>query len=290
MSGFSPIWLRLREPFDRAARSRELVTRIKRPQYATQRLVDLGAGTGANLRYIAPLLGGRQHWTLVDDDAAVLASASLELARWARQQDLKFVLRPDTMTIEAAEFHCHIERRTLDLSSELADLPLTPACIVTASALLDLVSRAWVGALAQLCRARSATFLCALSYDGSIRLDPADPLDETMRALINQHQRSDKGFGPALGPLATESAAAAFGRLGYAVSIKASDWQLPATATAIQTELLDGWQTAARAQDPMRAAELDAWHARRMRLVAAAQSTMSVGHADLLALPNEAAA
>ena len=36
------------------------------------RIVDLGCGTGSNLRALAPLLGPRQHWRLVDYDADLL--------------------------------------------------------------------------------------------------------------------------------------------------------------------------------------------------------------------------
>ena len=38
------------------------------------RVVDLGCGTGSNLRATAPLLGAEQHWTLVDYDPAPAAT------------------------------------------------------------------------------------------------------------------------------------------------------------------------------------------------------------------------
>jgi spermidine synthase len=38
------------------------------------RVVDLGAGTGANLRRLAPLLGSGQRWTLVELDPALVAA------------------------------------------------------------------------------------------------------------------------------------------------------------------------------------------------------------------------
>ena len=63
MSGFSAEWLALREPLDARSRSAELVARLRADAPdGTRRIVDLATGTGANLRYLAPRLGGDQDW------------------------------------------------------------------------------------------------------------------------------------------------------------------------------------------------------------------------------------
>ena len=58
--GFSADWLTLREPYDAAARSSALLRRGS-PRGAAAadvlQVVDLGAGTGSNLRCTAPALG-----------------------------------------------------------------------------------------------------------------------------------------------------------------------------------------------------------------------------------------
>ncbi|MDJ0891981.1 MAG: class I SAM-dependent methyltransferase, partial [Gammaproteobacteria bacterium] len=73
MSGFSGEWLALREPVDDRSRSGTLVTRLSaRAPEGRLRVLDLGAGTGANLRYLAPRLGGEQEWLLVDHDSSLL--------------------------------------------------------------------------------------------------------------------------------------------------------------------------------------------------------------------------
>ena len=71
--------------------------------------------------------------------------------------------------------------------------------LVTASALLDLVSEEWLRSLAARCRESGAALLFALSYDGRIQCSPDEPEDAAIRELVNQHQRTDKGFGRALG-------------------------------------------------------------------------------------------
>ena len=57
--------------------------------------------------------------------------------------------------------------------------------------------------------------LFALNYDGRIKCAPGDPDDAAIVALVNRHQRTDKGFGPALGPDAPGLAERCFATLGY---------------------------------------------------------------------------
>ncbi len=80
MSDFSPEWLDLRETADVRARSSDVADAVA-ARFALRdelRVLDLGSGTGANLRAIASLLPTRQTWKLVDHDPALLARAKGE--------------------------------------------------------------------------------------------------------------------------------------------------------------------------------------------------------------------
>ena len=70
----SPRWLVLREPADAAARSARLAERLAGHLSGTDRLVihDLGGGSGAMGRWLAPRLSGPQHWVVHDRDADLL--------------------------------------------------------------------------------------------------------------------------------------------------------------------------------------------------------------------------
>src|SRR4051794_18050956 len=67
MGGFSAEWLALREASDARARSAALTTAVA-DRVAGSRVLDLAAGTGANVRYLEAFLPadrGRVQWLLV---------------------------------------------------------------------------------------------------------------------------------------------------------------------------------------------------------------------------------
>jgi SAM-dependent methyltransferase len=252
--GFSADWLALREPADRAAREVALARKVCATQPAAPVVVDLGAGTGATRRALAGFLPASTEWILVDNDPALLESAAHDGGAKVR-------------TVVA------------DLN-DIGALPLDGASLVTASALLDLVSRDWLAALIERLRALRLPIYAALSYDGRMTWTPASNLDPPVVAAFNRHQRGDKGFGPALGPDAAREAARLFREAGFGVEIADSPWRLDAGHAELQRELMEGIAEAACA------AGCDAagpWL--KHRLSQLDRATCEVGHADLLALP-----
>jgi len=308
MSGFSVDWLAQREPHDAAARATEILELCRdgacaarpssdaaagatdlSPARARRAIVDLGAGTGANLRWLAPRLGGEQAWNLVDHDDALLAAAERALRAWSGGASAEIGAESATpsgdreeLVIRAADFSCRVRRTPLDLASDLARIEMPSRALVTASSLLDLVSEPWLGALAQRCRAAAADVYFTLTYDGRTACSPAEPEDSDVLELFNRHQRRDKGFGPALGPTAARRATEIFTALGYRVTAATSDWRIAAHDASFQRSLLAGWLVAALEIAPERAAALRDWHARRISHVDARRSEVVVGHVDLV--------
>jgi hypothetical protein len=265
MGEFSAEWLALREPADHRARStrltREIASRLADRRQV--RVLDLAAGTGSNLRYLARYLPPVQHWRMVDRDPALLAR----------------VRKPAMWAIVAS---VHLQPRDLSAPGVLADV-VRNTSLVTASALLDLVSDRWLGVLAERCRAVRAAALFALTYDGRILCTPPEPDDESVRRYVNQHQRTDKGFGSALGPDATDYADGCFAQLGFTVERDRTNWTLGAGDSELQRQLIDGWASAAVEMAPESSSLIDVWRVRRLAHVAAGRSTIVVGHEDLAA-------
>jgi hypothetical protein len=155
------------------------------------------------------------------------------------------------------------------------------AALVTASALLDLVSAEWLAKLVLRCRAADAPVLFALTYDGRIECRPQDQDDEEIRRLVNAHQRRDKGFGPALGPEAAAKAVAMLTAAGYTTKQERSDWELRPDARDLQRELVNGWAIAALEMAPEKQAIIESWRSRRLAHIDAGRSRMLVGHVDV---------
>jgi SAM-dependent methyltransferase len=301
MGDFSAEWLALREPVDHRARSAGLIQRLtlwltETGAPAPLAILDLGAGAGSNLRYSAPLLEGKQHWTCVDQDPELLAALLPQTAAWAQARDLVATPEEGGLRIDGQDLCCRVLTRRLDLAAGAAALPLEPGTILVASALMDLVSESWLADLLQACARQRSPLLAALNYDGRVELTPREPLDGLVIALVNGHQGRDKGLGPALGPSAPRALARLGRVLGYEPHAEQSDWDLEADLVRIQEALMAGWANAAGEQIrdapatdakalDQRLASIDRWLDARLSHVFAGRSRLRVGHQDLLLLP-----
>jgi hypothetical protein len=229
----SPEWLDLREPADAAARSRELVA-LLRPQLRGPLVIhDLGGGSGSMGRWLAPQLPGPQHWVVHDRDEALL----------------RLVEMPDGVTVET---------RVSDIT-RLTPHDLAGASLITASALLDLLTAAELARVRRACA--GIPMLLALTVVGRVTLSPADPLDARFEAAFNAHQRRNGKLGP-------DAVAAIPGAI-----VRPSPWRLGAGHENLIDAWLDGWIAAACEQDP-------ALPAHRERPL-----EVTVEHADVLVLP-----
>ena len=188
-----------------------------------------------------------------------------------------------TVALRAADFACRVRGEPRDLAGNaLASLALPAGGLVTAAALLDLVSTRWLEALATGCKAAGAAVCFALTYDGRAACTPDEPEDAMVLDLFNRHQRLDKGFGPALGPTAAVAAEQILAKVGFRVLTERSDWDVGPQHGAMQHALLDGWLAAALEIAPEQTALLTAWHRRRRTHVEAGRSRLVVGHIDLV--------
>jgi hypothetical protein len=270
---FAADWLALREPFDHAARSLALARRLAERLPRRPRLVDLGAGTGSMFRFLAPIIGRGQDWVLVDADAALLDEAFGRTAAWARRQGYAATAAGDELILSTR----HGLWRMRAVQRELAT-PWFEVDAIVCSALLDLVSAAW---LARLCDTLTVPFLACLTVDGRDVWRPQHPLDILVRAAFRRDMRRDKGFGPALGTGAPRVLATR----GLVSASAPSDWRIPRTALRMQRALIDGIADAARNARPGRAIAISAWQEARLRQALMGRLAITIGHRDILALP-----
>ncbi|MBS3785510.1 MAG: class I SAM-dependent methyltransferase [Gammaproteobacteria bacterium] len=258
---FAADWLALREPADHRARPDTLINPLNAAIATSDviRVLDLGAGTGSNYRYLAPKLIRPQRWTLYDHDPALLAHTASEHDVTPLTGDLQVLIGPYGQSL------------------------LAKTDLITASALLDLVSAAWLDALIEQIVARRIPALFALSYNGHIESIPATAADQALVQAVNAHQRSEKGFGPALGPDAGSYCAERFRHHGYHVYVAESPWLLGPDEAELQQLLITGWIQAASAVQPGNATAFAQWQQDHLHQIS--HKRLRVGHQDLLALP-----
>ena len=265
MTGFSADWLALREPHDLRARNVQVLDAVVASLAGNKqiRIVDLACGTGSTLRALAPRFPAGQNWRLADNDLSLLARVSA-------------MPRPNGVTLTTVP---------IDLNHDLEAALDGPVDLVTTSALLDLVSESWLERLAVETLARSIPVYAALSYDGRIDIAPPHKLDAAIAAAVNKHQRGNKGFGPALGPLSASAAIARFEKLGCKVVHGPSDWVAGPNDREFQMEIFSGWASAARETGDLSLPDTVEWLTFRRDQAAAGRSSVRVGHVDIFAQP-----
>jgi hypothetical protein len=264
----SSSWLQLREEADAAARASDLVDQLRQrvPAASPWLIHDLACGSGAMGRWLAPLLPGPQRWILHDRDTDLLSRAAMRLPGPAADgTEVTVTLRVSDVT----------QLRSDDFAG---------ATLITASALLDLLTWDELTTLIHVCAAAGCPVLFTLSVTGRVELLPPDPLDDQVAAAFDAHQRRETPRGRLLGPDAVPAAVEGFRRLGAEVIVGPSPWRL-GTTSDLAAVWLTGWVDAACEQDPELAPIADLYRHRRLREAAAGALAVTVGHADLLVLP-----
>ncbi|WP_133913787.1 trans-aconitate methyltransferase [Streptomyces sp. NBC_00582] len=266
---YAPEWLQLREPADAAARAVDLLDplRIRLANLPSGRggslaVHDLGCGTGSMGRWLAPRLDGGQHWILHDRDPYLLHFAAVASPRAA-----------------ADGSRVTVETRRGDVARLTPDA-LTGAALVTASALLDVLTREEIETLAAACAGAGCPALLTLSVAGRVEFSTPDPMDEELTAAFNDHQRR----GGLLGPDAVGVACEAFADHGATVKVHPSPWRLGPEHAALTAQWLRGWVGAAVEQRPDLTERAETYLAARLAACQAGELRVTVHHSDLLAL------
>ncbi len=286
MSSFTTDWLYLREPADHTARDNAVSTRLVAwaKAHGSLSVLDLGTGTGSNLRYLAPRLGHDQYWRLLDHDATLLAALPGRLGEWAAMNDHRFTEGRECL-LEGDGFSARIEFARADLANGIEQYLKVPTRLVSASALLDLVSRSWIEQLLIACQAHGCALCFALNYNGLVRWQPAVPDDDALRERLNAHQRQRKGLGMALGPAAGDIMARRMASAGLDVTRADSNWQLGEPMADLQVALARGWVEAAVEHDAAFAERANRWFVQRESVARTRDARVVVGHVDVLGLP-----
>ncbi|MGH1524374.1 SAM-dependent methyltransferase [Leifsonia sp. L25] len=226
-------WLALREAEDGRARSRRLARLaaglVGADSPAPGRPItvhDLGSGTGSMMRWLAPQLPGSQSWVLHDWNADLTAHAT----RTAPPRDRTG--RPIA-----------IDSRVTPLE-RLAPADVAGADLVTASALLDVVTAREAHAIVDACLAAGAPAFLPLSVTGDVEVRPWDPRDIRFARAFNEHQRREVDGRRLLGRYGAPIVRGLFARAGWHVRTALTTWRLDRRDLLLGA-WFDGWVDAA---------------------------------------------
>jgi hypothetical protein len=259
-------WLRLREPADAAARASELVETVRSylPTHDGATIHDLGCGTGSMARWVAVRLPGPQHWVMYDRDDELLILAAED---------------PPDRASDGTPVTMETRRR------DITRMELAGAALITASALLDMMTAEELQRFVATCAGADCPVLIALSVTGCVEITPAEPFDQRVTDAFNAHQRRTTSAGKLLGPDAVGAAVDGFTRLGLEVLVRPSPWRLGPGNAALAAAWFTGWLAAACEQCPELRAHAPSYASRRLAEAAAGHLSVTVHHQDLLVLP-----
>lgn len=263
---YAPEWLELREPADAAARAMELLDPLRirlanLPGRSGLAIHDLGCGTGSMGRWLAPA------WTAPSTGSCTTVTPT------------SCTSRPSPPRAAADGSRVTVETRRGDVARLTPDA-LLGASLVTASALLDVLTREEIETLAAACAGAGCPALLTLSVAGRVEFSTPDPLDDEIAAAFNDHQR----HGGLLGPDAVTVACEAFAAHGATVKVHPSPWRLGPENVGLTAQWLRGWVGAAVEERPALAERAEAYLAARLAACAAGDLHVTVHHSDLLAL------
>ena len=304
-SGFSSEWLSLREPIDHRSRNADIKSQVSK--YFANFLVspdqplkvlDLGCGTGSNLRAVASLLPDFQHWTLTDHDLNLLYAARDALQQWSDTQLLDSGVElegldqvphsvsslsshrnkgePRPMLLQYLGKTLKIEFCQIDLAIDIEHLLGRSYDLVTAAAFFDLVSENWIK---RFCENLQTAFYTALTYNGVEQWLPECHVDRDVLKAFHQDQKRDKGFGNATGPLATEVLVAYLKANQFVSEVASSPWILKGRSDlALMQSLAVGSADAVRRTGVLQESVIKQWIERNKPI-----ERCEIGHCDLWA-------
>lgn len=277
-------WLHLSDTLDDKARAIELAWQFARCLPSRPHILDLGAGTGGNLRYLLPRLGRRiQDWTLVEANPGLFDRMETETERWARAYGWGISRQSGQPLLFGDDLRCHLTMVRQDIGFDVYSLGIQRYDGVAAHRFLGWVSPEWLDHfVVELNSSGRLPLLATGLPDGVPNWQPGDPDDGLIADLVLASAGRDHGQGPPLGLTAGKTLTRVLGSAGYQVDGARSDWRLDGSrSTRRLAALIHELAMLASQIDPGLSERVLAWQERRLEQVE--ETSLVLARLDLLA-------
>ena len=254
-------WLDCRYPFDEKGRNEGLEGLLLN-RFNSQRalkILDLGAGNGANYKYYSPRLKADQQWTCMEIDPLLVA----ELEKTGKG-DIRVLQAP------VEEMEQRVDISGIDL--------------ILANALFDLFSEGQFKQVITPVVRRGIPFLFTMNYTGML-FSPFHPHDSRVTSWYHAHMKRKQSFGIAMGADGAKKMMEILGKMGIeGVKSGKSTWMVQPSDRQMLSYLVSFIMKAVPELELSRDEKniLKEWGETRVAQIEKQELRMEVIHEDLL--------
>ena len=221
---FSKSWINMRVDYDNISRSTVLVDHLNKlsPEHDVD-LIDLYCGSGNFLIWSFNKNILFNNCILLDHDIKLLKSIKSNLRTHLRPMysiqsntnNLNLLIKRNSKTLSSIS----IKKNDCDGYRYLSE----KYHVISYSAALDIMPKPSIVSALKSIKKNNILYF-SLCFNGQVRWTPTNTFDKYILTFFNNHQRSDKGFGKALGYKSIEFIRQKSDKLNLNMTVKDSPW------------------------------------------------------------------
>lgn len=222
---FDPNWLETRYRFDSSARKNSTEKKMLNhfSSHGNINILDIGAGTGNNVRYYSPFLPQNQSWLLLDSDPLLNSQSLVLLSQWAKKNHWPYQLSENELQFQISTKTITVKKKLGSLLELNKIIDLAKVNLITANAVFDLFSSLqWKIFLNQL-TPFSLPLLATLNYS-EMSFFPFCKINQKYIHLYNDHMTRKQKFGKAMGASCAQEMSDILTQYNYNTITEQSNW------------------------------------------------------------------